>query len=345
MLERGGAAVRLAGFVRGTATLADAVAKREPLVLGVSHDAAMLHRVATTARAAARPGALKRHMADSDVIMARNLEQLAVARRVTSGRRLVYECLDIHRLLTSEGRAGRALQAVERRLLAGIDLLLTSSPGFVREHFAPRLGDTPVRLVENKMLVERLPETRGAPLAPQVPLQIGWFGMLRCKRSVAVLRDVARDAGGRIDVTIRGKPSPAELPDLARDIAGTPHIAFAGPYAYHDLPALYAQCHLAWAVDWFEEGQNSAWLLPNRLYESLAFGVVPIVLDGTELANWARTHGVGLVVKDAKHAREKLLALTPDTVAVLQREVAAVPLSAVMADDTTCRELVQVIAP
>ena len=58
--------------------------------------------------------------------MARNLESLAIAASVRGTRRLIYECLDIHRLLLGVGRSARAVQAIERHLLAGVDLIVTS---------------------------------------------------------------------------------------------------------------------------------------------------------------------------------------------------------------------------
>ena len=38
--------------------------------------------------------------------------------------------------------------------------------------------------------------------------------------------------------------------------------------------------HFTWAIDFYEAGANSDWLLPNRLYEGGAHGAVPIALAG-----------------------------------------------------------------
>ena len=59
-------------------------------------------------------------------------------KRYAPAARLVYECLDIHRLLLSTRFDGALLRFLETRLWDEVDLLLTSSPAFVRNYFAPR---------------------------------------------------------------------------------------------------------------------------------------------------------------------------------------------------------------
>lgn len=344
MLERGGADVTLAGFTRGKSRLSGASNQRAPLILGVSHDDAMIQRAASTVSNALFSRRLRRHFVDCDVLIARNLEQLAIVCPIIRDRRLIYECLDIHRLLTSQSLPGRLLQFLERRLLARSNLLLTSSPGFVREHFEEILGETPFRIVENKMLMQTFPDERAIQIEASLPVRIGWFGMLRCRRSLDVLKRVAEKGGKQIEIDIRGKPSPAQLPDLTSDAASEAHLNFYGPYAYDDLPKLYTQYHFAWAVDWYEAGQNSAWLLPNRLYEALAHGVIPIVLDGTELARWTKRYGVGLLVKGEEDAAKKLLSLDVSQIAAMQRAVTNIPMRDVIADDDDCLSLVDVVS-
>ena len=79
--------------------------------------------------------------------------------------RLVYEVLDIHRMMVGDSVRARSLRGIERRLVARAGLLLTSSPGFVRHYFAPHgIGADRVRLVENK------PLATGGSLPPPAPL-------------------------------------------------------------------------------------------------------------------------------------------------------------------------------
>lgn len=342
MLERGDASVRLAGFCRD-ATIAPAPAARRPLMLGQSQDANFVRRASDTLRNALFTRALTAHFADCDVIMARNLEQLAIARSIAGDRPIVYECLDIHRLLTGSGPAATLIQAIEGRLLPGVDLVLTSSPGFVRNHFARRPVVAPIVIVENKLLVDDGADIAARPAPTELPVRIGWFGMLRCKRTLAFLTDLVERAGGRVEVLIAGKPSAAELPDLADRVARVPGMTFHGAYRYDELPALYGRCHFAWTIDWFEEGLNSSWLLPNRLYESLAHGAIPIALADLETGRWLAAHRCGLLVDRASDAADRLATMTPEDIAELQRRVLALDRRDVIADGRDCRALVDAI--
>ena len=340
MLERGGAQVKLAGFCRDD-TLAAPVASRQPLELGLSKDAALLHRAFSTLRTTAFNSKIEKFFRDCDVVMARNLEQLGIARAIVGDRPLVYECLDIHRSLVGTGRAAKLIQAIEGRLLPRVDLLITSSPAFVKNHFASTSLACPVMLVENKLLVDDV-ETFPSALQPSSdkPITIGWFGMLRCERTLSVLSSMAASAEGQLQVLIAGKPSKAVFPDFERSIAGKPGIEYVGPYRYSDLPALYGRCHFAWTIDWFEEGENSSWLLPNRIYEAVAHGSVPIALSGIEVGHWLSARKAGLLVGSADELPEILFNMSTSRLAEYQAAIAAIPRTDVVADHRDCRALV-----
>lgn len=343
MLARGGASIALAGFCRDAA-LAPAIAQHKPMVIGQSADAAMVRRALSTLREAVFHRALARHFADCDVICARNLEQLAIARTVAGERPLIYECLDIHRSLVGSSLPARLVQRIEAALLPRVDLLMTSSPAFVRHHFASTTLDAPIELVENKLLVEEGEMPGSVAPKPSFPIRMGWFGMLRCSRTLEFLSQLVSASDGTIEVLIAGKPSSAELPHLQQVVEATPGMTFSGPYRYSDLPELYGQCHFAWAIDWFEEGLNSSWLLPNRLYEPLAYGVVPIALRNVEVGRWLAANDAGLLVETAEDARERLLALTLDELSALQSSVQRIDRGKLVAGDADCRALVGILA-
>lgn len=340
MLERGGAQVKLAGFCRDH-TLSAPIASRQPLQLGFSKDAALLHRAVSTLRATAFNSKIGKFFADCDVVMARNLEQLAIARAIVGDRPLVYECLDIHRSLVGAGRAAKLIQAIEGWLLPRVDLLITSSPAFIENHFASTSLACPVMLVENKLLVDNVETSRRASQpSPGKPITIGWFGMLRCERTLEVVSSMAAQAEGRLNILIAGKPSPAVFADFEKSIAGKSGIEYVGAYRYSDLPALYGRCHFAWTIDWFEEGENSSWLLPNRIYEAVAHGSVPIALSGIEVGRWLSARKAGLLVESADELPEILLDMSTSRLAEYQAAIAAIPRTDVVADDRDCRALV-----
>ena len=84
--------------------------------------------------------------------------------------------------------------------------------------------------------------------------------------------------------------------------------------------------HFVWAIDYFEEGLNSRWLLPNRLYEGVAHGAVPIALADVATGDWLRQRGVGLLVDDSlADLSVRLRGLDAARMSALQAGVRAIP--------------------
>jgi hypothetical protein len=314
MLRAGGAEVTLAGFRRGAAV--PDFGGAAPVDLGMTADRAFVQRLAAVAQAALGLRSRLGRIAKPDVIIGRNLEMLALANRARAifgaDTPIVYECLDIHRLLLDAGAAGKAMRGAERLFGRNAALLLTSSPAFLRNYFdAYGQIDAPAMLLQNKVL-----ELSGPALSPQPaplpregePWKIGWFGALRCAKSLSLLSAFTRAMRGRFEIVLRGRPAYVEFDGFDRLVAAEPYIRFAGPYRNpQDLAAIYGEVHFAWAIDFFEEGLNSSWLLPNRLYEGCRFGTVPIAMQGTETAGFLAERGLGLLL--ASPSVEDLAAL------------------------------------
>ena len=309
-LQAGGATVSLAGFTRGENKLAtvDGVA---PIVLGETADGRFAQRIIAVGRSSLSLRGQLRNIRKPDVIIARNLEMLALARRasVIFGRDIpvVYECLDIHRLLLNEGAAGKLVNAIQRYLAANAKLLITSSPAFVTHYFAPRSGlKLPVLLQENKVLMlDGSADEAPMPRPPKEgePWKIGWFGALRCRKSLGILADFAQRMDGKVEVVLRGRPAYSEFDDFDGFVARSPNVSFHGAYKNpEDLASIYRDVQFTWAIDFFEEGQNSSWLLPNRLYEGCLYGALPIAVAGTETARFLEKRNIGHVLQTADAA-------------------------------------------
>lgn len=349
MLLAGGAKVTLAGFRRGGAAPAD-VAGLRPIDLGPTHDARFAQRIGAVALAAA---GLRKRLAgveQPDLIIGRHMEMLALANRA---RRLferpapiVYESLDIHRLLLRGDVIGHAMRRTERFLASQAILLITSSPAFVREYFAARgQFDAEILLMENKFLeLSEAPGRAAIPSpAPGEPWKIGWFGALRCRRSLRLLAEFSRRMNGRFEIVLRGRPAYGEIPDFDAFVEAEPYLRFEGPYRNpEDLATIYGEVHFAWAIDFFEDGLNSRWLLPNRLYEGCRFGTVPIAVDGTETARFLRSRDIGQVLSDP--SVESLIAqfatLDPHSYAHQRAKVAAVDPATWVCDRPSCHAIV-----
>lgn len=342
MLRKGGADVRLAGFRRGDGPLRGA-----PVVLGQTRNGRLAARALAVFRLI--PGLARRLGSGPapDVILARNLEMLVLAvslRRRFPDARIVYELLDIHRMLLGKGLKSRALRAVEAALMRHVALVIVSSPGFVRHYLTPFSRPArQVALVENKPF----PTGRSArPALSDGPIRIGWFGILRCAWSLAMLDRLTRTEPGRWNVVLRGRPALDVLPDFHATVAANPDIAFLGPYRWPtDLPEIYATVDLAWLIDRYEAGGNSDWLLPNRLYEGSAQGAVPLALEGTEVAARLRSLGVGVIAAGPTEAqiRDALCPIHRATIGILRAGLAALPAATWEADPDDCCALVALV--
>ncbi len=304
-LRDGGADVAPIGFRRDRdGTVQDLP---EGLVIGRTQNGRMLRRILSTARAVAGSGRWHHELPRADIVISRSLEMLLLAvvvrHRVGATTPIVYECLDIHRLMTRPDRVGKLLRWIERRLLDRSSLLVVSSPRFVEDYFVrvhARLP--PWRLLENKLLPDEVGAEAGAGIVTRslpdtTTWRIGWFGIIRCQRSLDLLAALAGASNGRIVVDIRGRVAHDVIPDFEACIAATPGLTFGGPYdRATDLATLYGGVHFNWAIDLYEDGLNSAWLLPNRLYEGSIFGSVPLALRSVETGRWLARHGCGLLL-------------------------------------------------
>ncbi len=341
MLLIGGADVSLAGFRRGEGELPEPA-----IVLSQTRNGEMAARALAVLRTMV---SLRRRLPMTkppDVILARNLEMLALAvalRRRFPQARIVYELLDVHRLLLGGGVVSRALRWVEAWFLRRTDLIIISSPGFQRGYLTRfQRPERPVMMVENKPLAGTTSPQLAKPVA-EGPIRVGWFGILRCAWSLATLDQVTRAAPGRYRVMLRGKPALDVLPDFHAVVEANPDLSYLGPYKWpDDLASIYAEVEIAWLVDRYEAGGNSELSLPNRLYEGGLHGAVPLALDGNELAERLKMLGIGIIVgkPTAEAAGLAMAALDRDGILPLRDAVRALPRATWEAGLDDCRALV-----
>lgn len=302
--------------------------------LGETQDAAFAQRIGALMNAAPALRARRHVLRQANVFYARNLDMLALAHwaKGMSGARakLVYECLDVHRFMTRDDALGGGMRALERKLLADTSLVVVSSPAFVREYFDKRQpGRARTMLVEN-----RLPwgfDYGPRPVAPQRregPIRIGWFGNLRCRRSLSLLLDLAQRFPDRIELYLRGAPARTELGGFESRLDGLGNVRFWGRYKWpHELRSIYDAVDLVWAGDFHDPGANSKWLLPNRLYEGGYYCAPPIAPADSETGRWIDGRGFGFTL--AESLEETLPAfietLTHDRIAAAREKLAAAP--------------------
>jgi succinoglycan biosynthesis protein ExoL len=348
MLRDADASTLALGFRRRAGTTG--VSQTDTRVLGHTRNGRMLARIMSVLTAGAMLSIEPADIGNCDVVVARNLEMLALAVTSRTVRQLrlpiVYECLDIHALLSSDRRTNRFLRLVERALLRRCALLIVSSERYLPEHFLKyHRHIPPVLLIENKVLASEFAnpvERRNQIRRPGPVWRVGWFGVLRCRRTLLILQQLALLMPGRIQIIIRGRPARDVIPDFDQIVA-TPAIHFGGPYdRERDLASIYAGVDLVWAIDFYEEGLNSAWLLPNRLYESVLFGCIPLASSSSETGRWLRTRGFDHTLDDVSldAVLTFIAGLDGDRIDDADAKLAAIPLGDVLCDSDQARSIV-----
>ena len=325
--------------------------------LGYTRDGAYLRRLLQLAAATRRIALNRRRIGEADAFYARNFDMcvLALIARVLAGRRIpvVYEVLDVHRLMTRQGPIFAMVRLAERWLLANIDLLVVSSPAFVEGYFKPVQGYAGRWfLLENKIHASAQTVAAGArglgPLleGAQPTWVIGWFGALRDRASLAIMTALARRFGERLRIYVRGYLSGVPQDEFEQALAENPNIEFGGEFKNpDDLPDMYARVHFTWALDLFEDGKNSTWLLSNRIYEGGLFGSLALAAEGTAVASKVASLDLGWIVEPdyADQISALLERLTPDEYRRQRAAVLALPQSEFVDLEDTGR-LIQTIA-
>jgi succinoglycan biosynthesis protein ExoL len=216
-----------------------------------------------------------------------------------SGAPLVLELADIQPAMTGGGRVSKVFRAIERFVLRRTALLVTTSPGFVREYFHPvQQHAGGIFLLENKVYPSvGLPSAvsgGGAPVAGGRPWVVGCFGAFRCRRSLELMRELALRLEGKVRFVLRGYPAGTIAEDFDALLGEPPVLTFGGAYSYpDDLAGMYGGIDFNWAFDESDPSGNSAWLLPNRIYEGGCFGVPAIAGKSAETGRWIERNGLG----------------------------------------------------
>ncbi len=345
MLRIGGIDVTLTGFWRGASP--NNIGDWDVFPLSRTFDGRLLHRARTTLRHASRAGKIAEQFEGTDVFLARNLEMLAIAvataRHMRRRPAIVYEVLDIHRTLLSAAPSGMVLRSVERVLMQNAALLVTSSPAFLANFFqVHQFGDraVPALIIENKLFPATPRHAPAAQILPARPWRIGWFGVIRCRRSLRILGELARRRPDLVQLEIRGRIADNVREELETQLRRTPAVTFGGAYAPEELPELYAGVHFSWTIDYFEEGGNSEWLLPNRLYEGGSFDAVPLARARTETGRWLADNRLGMLFDQPVVELELFLqTLSPERYVALRHACSRAPRSLFMATEKDCFRL------
>jgi glycosyltransferase involved in cell wall biosynthesis len=221
---------------------------------------------------------------------------MRVVREVALRPRLVLDFHELYResnMVPQRGVVGlvarAAVRVVERRALAAADVVLVANPGTLDYYRGLGAG---AKLVP----IENAPDAGVFRPAegprPDRPFTIGFAGQKRYLGGLATLIEVVRRDEG-LAAVLAGGGTRAE--EVARMAAGLERIEVSGPFAYADLPAMYARCDAVYAVYDVSLG-NVRTLFPVKVMEAMACALPVIVAEGTWVGEYVLSNGVGVAV-------------------------------------------------
>lgn len=246
----------------------------------------------------------------ADILCARNLDMFLLAWLARlfvpmTKIKMVYEVLDVHESLTRDTTISTLLRWIERRILRRSNLLIVSSLGFIDNYFFPIQQYTgKYFIVENKIYDEKhelhRPILSCTEKMEKRPIRVVWAGILRCQRTLDVLKYVAKKMDDKIDIKLWGKVSEFLITDFNEQISGYENIQYCGAYIWPDeLSKVYDAADLSWSQELSWSGYNSDWLIPNRVYEASYYGVLSIAINGTQTGKYVSDNNIGYLLKSA----------------------------------------------
>lgn len=258
---------------------------------------------------------LRRLLTQASVVVVFSAELALLARAATlfSRRRrpwMIRELADVPRAVDGPGRTAAVARVIERLGATACDGFLVTSPRFVDDYVRPTLRFRgPAAVVENKPDLPIRLQPRERRRSDKVT--VGYFGLLRCPTTIALLRRLAAHPSRRFEVIVYGYVMPNSE---AVQHSESDTFRFAGEYVSpDDLAKIYGECDVVYSGYPYDPGRLNARLATtNRYAEAIHFGLPQIAHTGTEDGRRVTELGVGLAIDPSAvdNAVMELLAVT-----------------------------------
>lgn len=200
--------------------------------------------------------------------------------------KIIYDVGDIRTALIEKGLFAVILRAIERFLLHRVSLLIVTSHAYITEYFNGILGirDINYLIIENKLNSIDAPKPiikkSINSINDKASYVIGYFGLIRCRKSLILLNDITQKSKGSIKVTIRGVFLGTE--DLKDMIYQNPHMSYEGPYVSpDDLAEIHADVDFSWLVHAHSRA-NTMWARIFRFYHACYYKVPMIAQSNSK---------------------------------------------------------------
>ncbi len=260
---------------------------------------------------------IRKRIKYTDVVYTFGLDLLGIGwlSRVCQNKypKIVYEVGDIRDVLLGRGLFAKCLRWLERFLLKRIDLLVVTSEAYVKGYYAEIQGLHTIKyhIIENKMDgngISRCVDQRKNEKTNVI--RIGYFGVIRCRRSWEILKKAVRMGKGGIRLYVRGIAMGIE--NFDREADATPYVTYDGSYVCpDDLVDMYRHIDVSWVAHHHGKS-NLLWSRGNRFYEACFFNKPMIAQYETEDAKIVSELEIGLCIdlNDVDGTIDRILRIT-----------------------------------
>lgn len=260
---------------------------------------------------------------DFYIIYCFSLDSLIIAKlaMLFCKRRWVYHIHDIRSILIGNHLLNRFVRFIEGWFLKKVDCLVVSSYAFYENHFQKYYNypESKVFILENKIDIDPTHSNNieFKSVGKYEIINIGYYGVLRCKRSWDILKKAVKEANGRMVLNVRGVYN--QTISFLQDVGESQYINYDGPYkGFDDLNHMYQNFDIVWAAYPFGNNKPGNWLWARtvRFYEACAFNRPVIVQANTQQAIDVANYNIGLVVdmSNIELAVRQILSITPEMI-------------------------------
>jgi len=247
--------------------------------------------------------------------------------------KLIYEVGDIREILIGNAPINKLARFFEKFLLRHVTVLVITSEGFYSGYFkqVQKVKSLRYHVLENKLYsdiisVAQLEETTEKD---NKEFTIGYFGVLRCKRTPKILKMLAERGQGKIKIYLRGLPG-IKAKEEYDELVATEGVVNGGPYVVpDDLSALYNSVDMVWACCPYQgkEVGNCRWANAIRFYESCYFKKPVFVRKGTEDCKTVEQYGIGICLdlENIKETVDYILSLSENEISTWNKNMNELP--------------------
>lgn len=229
-----------------------------------------------------------------------------------NGKKVIYDVADIRPILMRKGFLPLLLRLLEKFLLNHASLIVVASPAYIEGYFKNiQKANKKFFVIENKVDESKLrfnevpkPVKNGT-----TDITIGYFGGLRCKKSLEFLLYLMKKNHDKLKLILRGFFFRTEA--FENEFKKLKNATFKGSFVNpDDLVEIYSSVDLVWSAHMHGE-TNTKWAISNRFYQACYFKCPLIAQVNTQDAKRVDEYKIGCIIdlNDTEQSLQQIKAI------------------------------------